>query len=375
MWYGRKVERDLERWRTAGWINDTGVAAIRADLASRKPPFGAAAILAMLGAVLFGFAVMSFVAANWTAMPKLVRLLLLLVTLWGCYGGAAWLLTRNLAMFAQAAVLAGIAVYGASIMLISQMYHMDGSPPDAVLLWALGALLAAVLVPSPAALAATYMLLVVWTCWERGLAQSAHWIFLLPWAAATVAAAWLRWRPGLHLAAVSFIAWLLPLGFLVGDHHAHWIAILGGIAVAATMAVWADTVDAYIPASPAAFTYAIAVAFSGLFIMQFIDVRGTFAADAQGSIGRLVVLAIISIALLLGAMLWSIRTDNKPALWVAYAAFAVEIFTLYSNTIGTLLNTSLFFFIAAIIVSALAYAAYRLHLRKPAAGAATGVAP
>ena len=38
----------------------------------------------------------------------------------------------------------GIAVFGASIMLIAQMYHMEGNPPDAVLTWALGALLAAV---------------------------------------------------------------------------------------------------------------------------------------------------------------------------------------------------------------------------------------
>ena len=101
MWYGQKVERDLSRWQAAGWISDTGASAIRADLASRKPPFGAAAILAMLGAVLFGFAIMSFVAANWDAMSKLSRLLLLLATLWACYGGAAWLFQRRLPMFAH----------------------------------------------------------------------------------------------------------------------------------------------------------------------------------------------------------------------------------------------------------------------------------
>ena len=83
-------------------------------------------------------------------MSKLARLLLLLATLWGCYGAAAVLLQRRLEAFAQAAVLGGIAVYGASIMLIAQMYHMEGNPPDAVLLWALGALLAAVLAQSNA---------------------------------------------------------------------------------------------------------------------------------------------------------------------------------------------------------------------------------
>jgi uncharacterized membrane protein len=69
-------------------------------------------------------------------------------------------------------------------------------------------------------------------------------------------------------------------------------------------------------------------------------------------------------------MLWALRTDNRAALWLAYAGFAQEIFTLYLRTFGTLLNTSLFFLIAAVIVSLLAWVAYRLHQRKVPTGAA-----
>ena len=69
-------------------------------------------------------------------------------------------------------------------------------------------------------------------------------------------------------------------------------------------------------------------------------------------------------------MLWALHSDNRPALWLAYAAFALEIFTLYLKTFGTLLNTSLFFLVAAVIVSLLAWAAYKLHQRKAPAGAA-----
>src|SRR5437773_6429227 len=114
-WYRHRVERDLKRWQAAGWVNDTGAAAIQADLKTARSPFSAAPILAILGAVLFGFAVMSFVAANWSAMSKLTRLLLLLVTLWGCYGVAGVLIQRQLQAFAGAAILGGIAAYGASI--------------------------------------------------------------------------------------------------------------------------------------------------------------------------------------------------------------------------------------------------------------------
>jgi uncharacterized membrane protein len=370
MWYGQKIERDLNRWQAAGWISETGSAAIRADLASRKPPFGAAAILAMLGAVLFGFAIMSFVAANWNVMSKLARLMLLLSTLWACYGGAAYLFRRQLPMFAQAAVLGGVAVYGASIMLIAQMYHMEGSPPDAVLLWALGALLAAMLVPSAAALAAAFVLIVVWTWWERSLSNAAHFGFLAMWAAAAGTALWMRWRPGLHLAAFSLIIWLVPIGFFILDRHAHWLVALIGVLLAAAAIIGRQDIDRHVPASAAVFAYAIVTAYAALFIMQFVDSRWFYSEAHAGSLGRLVLLAAISVVGLLGAMLWALKTDNTAALWLAYAGFALEVFMLHVMTIGTLLNTSLFFLVSALIVSAFAYAAYRLHQRKAVGGIA-----
>jgi uncharacterized membrane protein len=363
-WYRLRVERDLARWQTAGWVSDAGAAAIRSDLETRKSPFGAAPILAILGAVLFGFAVMSFVASNWGAMSKLSRLVLLLGTLWGCYGAAAFLFQRQLNAFAHAAVLAGIAVYGASIMLIAQMYHMEGNPPDAVLFWALGALLAAALMRSKPALAAAFVLLVVWTFYERTLSDGAHWSFLPAWASAAAVAVWLGWRPGLHLAALSLVAWLVPLGYFVFDHHAHWIAIVIGIALAGAAAAAAPAIDRHIPASAALFVYGVVLAFAGLFILQFVDPLVRHGKLAEPWDWRLVLLAILTIALLLAAMLWALTTDNRPALWLAYAAFAVEIFALYLKTFGSLLNTSLFFLIAAIMVSLLAWAAYRLHQRK-----------
>ena len=105
------VERDLARWQAEGWVSEAGASQIRADLSSRRSAFGIASIFAVLGAVLFGFAVMSFVAAHWTGMSKLARLGLLLVTLWACYGAAAYLFLRQLNAFAHAALLGGIAVF------------------------------------------------------------------------------------------------------------------------------------------------------------------------------------------------------------------------------------------------------------------------
>jgi uncharacterized membrane protein len=373
MWYRHKVERDLRRWQDAGWVSQEGAAAIRADVAAHAPALGAAAILAILGAVLFAVAAMSFVAAHWNSLPKLVRLLLLLALLWGLYGAAAVLFQKGLAGFAHAAVLAGIGVYGAAIMLIAQMYHMEGHAPDAVLLWTLGALLAGVLVRSNPALAITFVLMTVWTLAERSLTHAPHWSFLAVWGAGTAAVAWQRWRPGLHLAALALTVWIVPLGFLVLDHHAHWLIASIGCALAVLMAAAGPAVDRRLDVSRPIFAYALAVAFAGLFIMQFID-EGAGSAFAwlfgdafRGSVWRLVLFGVLTLILLFAALLWSLRIDHRGALWLAYAAFAMEVIALYLRTIGNLLNTSLFFLVAAVIVSALAAIAYWLHQRRSVA--------
>ena len=63
----------------------------------------------------------------------------------------------------------------------------------------------------------------------------------------------------------------------------------------------------------------------------------------------------------MAAIFWGLRTGNRAALWLGYVGFSFEILAIYSKTIGTLLNTSLFFLVAGLIVAGLAAMAYRLH--------------
>jgi uncharacterized membrane protein len=303
-------------------------------------------------------------------MSKIARFILILATMWACYGAAFYLFSRKLDAFAHAAILGGIATYGAGIMLIAQMYHMDGNPPDAVLYWALGALLAAALTQSRPALAAAFVLIAVWSGWERILSDAAHWGFLPVWIAALAVAVWLNWRPGLHLAAISLAIWLVPLGYFVFGKHAHWLVAILGAAVAIAAAAAAPAVDRHISGAHALFAYGIAVSFAALFIAQFIDDFSFFEAQKARSTGRLLLLAIVTLIGLLATMYWALQTGNRGALWIGYGAFAAEIYALYWRTLGSLLDTSLFFLVAAILVSALAWVAYLLHQRKLPKGVA-----
>ena len=173
--YRGRVEKDLERWVAAGHVSPEGARAIRRDLAARASGIAMPSVLAILAAVLLSFGAMLFVAAHWQDMSRLARLGILSGGLWAAYGLSGWFFARQMTGFGHAALLLGIGLFGASIMLVAQMYHLDGHPPDAVLLWAGGAFLAAVLLRSNAAYAATIAIGAVWSGMETAMLNGVHW--------------------------------------------------------------------------------------------------------------------------------------------------------------------------------------------------------
>jgi uncharacterized membrane protein len=350
--YRARLERELPRWQAQGWVSEEGARAIRQDLEAGGRGVGLPTSLAVLGAVLVGFAAMTFVAAHWQEMSKLARLALLFAGLWGAYGLAGGLLVRGVDGFAQAAVLAGVALFGASIMLIAQIYHIEGNPPDAVLAWALGALLAGVLLKSNPALAAAILLVGLWSGWETALTGGVHWPFLAGWAAVAAAFLWTRWRPGLHLSAVTLSGWIISLGYIVFAGHGHGLVAALGLAIAGSAIVGERLTPRLAGAMPAVTGYGIAIAFAGLWALQFLEEPGP---------GGLAALALLTIGLLVAAVFWGWRTQHRDTLWLGYGAFSFEILSLYFKTIGSLIGTSLFFLVAGLIVSGLACVAYRLH--------------
>ncbi len=357
--YTNRIQRDVQRWHDAGWIDQQGRAGILADVETRKALVSLPAVLAILGATLIGFSAMTFVAANWQGMSKLARLLLLMAGLWIAYGGAAVLFSRRLEAFGHAAVMAGSAVFGAAIMLVSQMYHIEGNPPDAVLLWALGALASGVLFRSGPALALAMLAIAVWSGWEMQLTPGVHWAFLAGWAVVAAAYLWLRWRPGLHLAAFAMAGWIIALGWTLPHGPHHWLVASIGFAIAAVSTIgtlrFADKLSGRIGAiAPASTSYGLALGFIGLLTAQ---VRMPF--------GSLLACAIVTLALVVATIYWAMRTDNRTALLIGYAAFSAEVLSLYFITFGSLLNSSLIFGTGGLLIIGLASAAFRLMKHKP----------
>jgi uncharacterized membrane protein len=351
--YRLRVDHDLALWQQHGWVTPEGAIAIRADLAKQRSRLDLAGSLAILGAVLIGFAIISFVAANWPALSKLSKLSLIAVTLLACYGVAVELFRRNLDALAHASVLAGITAYGGGIMLIAQMYHLDGHAPDAVWAWGIGALIAGLAIPSNPALTAAMGLFALWNVYElsAGPAHHVHWAFLPVWGVTALGFAYTRWQPGVHVASLALTSWILMLGaVLPGTGYA--IITLIGLALCGASLAFGTTIDRVRRVSGAMFDYGLVIAFAGAFALQFIEFQTTIG---------LLLFGALTLAGLLAAIAWAWRTDNKPALWIAYTAFSVEIFSLYIKKLGSLMGTSAFFLCAGLIVIALAAIAIRLH--------------
>ncbi len=360
---GGRLRAELTRWEAEGWVSPEGAGRIRADLDSRRSGFGLAGTLATLGAVLIGFAAMSFVAANWDHMSKLLRLALLFGGIAGSYGLAYALFQRRLDVFGHAAVLTGVALFGASIMLIAQMYHMEGNPADAVWLWSLGALGAGLLLRSNPALGAALILITIWSWMSQEQAwRSVHWGFLPMWALAAAGVAMTRWRRGLDLLAITLSGWLVISAFQFDTTRGGYFLALAGIALALVSISSGEVIDRWRRISGTMLGYGMVLAYIGLFAIQFVP-RGLLSSTVAPNLWAW---AIVTLGLIIGALMWAWRTENRAALWIAYAAFSVEIFALYLRKIGTLIGTSLFFFIAGLLVIALSVVAYRLHNARPA---------
>lgn len=364
--YRKRIETDLQAWESKGWIDADGARAIRGDLATRSTGIGMAPVLAVLGAVLLATGAMTFVAAHWNDMPRVARLALLIGSLWAAYGVSGWLSMRGHPYFAEAANLLAGALFGVNIMLIGQMYHLSGSLPAAMLTWTAGVALAAVLLRSNTSLALAIVLAGAWSIIRTGETEGIHWAYLPVWAALFAAVTLTtRWRPAYHLLALSLSIWVVSAGSLVEGPDRHEYAVLAGLAVIAAAWFGRDWIDRVIAASRPAICYGLAVAFAGLYAMQFLDL-GIYGANlwyaANGM--PLWMLAAATLALVLGALGLGAVAGNQPLTWLAYVGFSLELVTLYFRTLGTLLDTSIFFLLAGVLVIALAWLAWHLRQRQ-----------
>jgi uncharacterized membrane protein len=186
------------------------------------------------------------------------------------------------------------------------------------------------------------------------------------WALTAAAVAMTRWRRGLHLLAMALSGWIIITSYSVGrwnDMTSHAVVTGIGLTLVATSIFAGDVIDRWRRLSGPMLGYGMVIAFAGAFALQFI---------VRTNGGALIVMAAATLTALVATLMWAWRTDNRVALWIAYAVFSIEIFALYIKKLGTLMGTSAFFLIAGLLVAALAAVALKLH-KNPSDGKSEGV--
>jgi len=144
--FTRQLPAEVAQWEADGIITAEQAAAIRNRYASDSPEAGGSAIgnrvvtvIAIMGAALIGLGIIAFIAANWSDIPKLVKLAMMVVGTPAIYV-IGWFIGYRFgyARIGIAIILLGAIAFGASIHLVAQTYHVPVNHPNLVPLWFLG---------------------------------------------------------------------------------------------------------------------------------------------------------------------------------------------------------------------------------------------
>jgi uncharacterized membrane protein len=92
-------------------------------------------LLPLLGSILVGLGLLSFVAANWQVIPQLARLIMIMVLLIGFYGGGEFFRKQGNDKLGLAMTALGLVSFGGGIVLIAQMFHLVSYDIMSFIVW------------------------------------------------------------------------------------------------------------------------------------------------------------------------------------------------------------------------------------------------
>ncbi|WFU10428.1 DUF2157 domain-containing protein [Rhizobium sp. CB3090] len=367
--YRGRLERDLKIWVDKGLVDAPAAAAILSEYDSRPASFSLGRVLAVMAALLVGVAILLFVASNWEAIPRVVRLSGLIALIWAFYLGGAYSFTRGHPILASAVLILGTMSFGGAMSLVGQMYNMSGDDLTMMIVWFAVASIAATLFRSSAQVALAGFLawgfcgFYLWDHYDQ-------WYGLMPWAPPVMAAVlialvrYVNAPRSRHLAYFMLVGWLTWIFAQYESLHAAVLLAAAGLIVflAVSLPVSPLMRIARTAGAAPAF-YAFLIAAIGLFAVHGEIGNGVFENNiwVENKL-PLIVIAFVTLASAIVAIILSGR-DNGAVRYLAYVVFAWEILYLASETVGSIIGTSGFFLICGVLVAIAAWLVIRLERR------------
>lgn len=357
--YASRVKKDITRWVEGGLITSAVAEQLALDIEGRdRNALNFGSILAVLAALLFGAAILIFVAANWEGIPRLARVGMLFALILAAYMGGAWFKLRDHSAIGEAFWIVGAAAFGGTIALIGQMYHMSGDEAAALLVWMVGTGLAAAALRSSMLTVFGVGIAIAWlfvSDFDLFGAHTLPHIFLLFLVAFGALSYWTRSQPARHVILLTLlfygVVWALE-----GDVFAPaMVIVMVSVALLALSLLMPERTDRLVQLGGYLPLHGLIGFMTGISVIQIdrIDDRGFVLAAISA-------LAVIAATLVLGGR------ESRALRWLAYLGFAIELAIVYLVMVGSMVGTAGFFLVAALILALLAFVIIRIEKRmKP----------
>lgn len=106
-------------------------------------------IILIVGAILVGAGIFSFIAANWQGASKVVKLLIIILAMLISHASGWYLMEKySYKKTGEALILLGSIIFGAGLFLVAQIFNIRANWPDGFVLWMVGVLFLAYVINS-----------------------------------------------------------------------------------------------------------------------------------------------------------------------------------------------------------------------------------
>lgn len=138
-------EKLIRKWLSERTINQSQAAKMLADVNRYKKETRSNKLIiaiSTIGAILLGLGAILFIASNWQELPDLVKVLLLVGSTGLAYyfGYHFKVQKQNLPMVGSSLLFLGALLFGATVILVSQIYNINANNHILVLIWLIGIL-------------------------------------------------------------------------------------------------------------------------------------------------------------------------------------------------------------------------------------------
>lgn len=241
--FRRELVKEANAWVAEGLVTQEQAEQIGlrygADVNNPDQSSIAYRVLVTLGYLFIGLALIVLIGANWDEIPRFVRMAGLIALTVGTQLFGVYKISRDQKPSGVGWIFLGNLFFGASIILIAQIYHLGEHMPDGIHWWALGCLPFALLLKSRLLMLQSLALSTLWFGLELTMGNYLWWYIVF--VAASFYVLWCSPASGFY-ALVCFAAaafWLLATVVHVFDSGSEFlIAVVLYLLVVEVLCQW-----------------------------------------------------------------------------------------------------------------------------------------